>query len=394
MSLLDERNAETDGPPPLRERAESVGRDIAAQWADEVDRDARFPHEALAALGAHKLLSCGVPPEHGGAGASLGELCEITRILGRYCASTAMVFAMHQTQIVSLVHHADSAALVDFVRDVAARELLLASATTELGTGGDVRSSLCAARVDGDTLTLRKNTPVVSYGEYADAILVTARRTEDSPASDQVLVVCRRDDVTLERTGDWNTLGMRGTCSPGFVLEARSSADMIVPASYADISSRTMLPVSHCVWSAVWLGIADAAMDKARSFVRAAGRRQPGVTPPGALRLAEAAGVHQQFSDLVFASAARFDAAIVEPENPSGLGFSLAMNNLKVTASTLVVELVTKALLICGIDGYREDGRYSLGRHMRDALGAALMVNNDRIMANSAQMSLAYRGTI
>ncbi|MDJ0399122.1 acyl-CoA dehydrogenase family protein [Rhodococcus rhodochrous] len=378
----------------LLARAELVGRESAGPAAADVDREGRFPHEAVDALRAHKLLNCAVPVDQGGEGASLGELCAVARILGRYCASTAMIFAMHQTQILSLVHH-PTPGVAAFVAEAVANDYLIASATTELGTGGDVRSSVCAVARDGDTVTLTKNAPVISYGEYADAILVTARRTADSPPSDQVLVVCRRDDVTLEPTGSWDTLGLRGTCSPGFVLTATTSADLVVGTAYAEISSRTMLPVSHSVWSAVWLGIADAAMEKARSFVRSAARRSPGVTPPGALRLAEAAAVHQQFSDLVAASAARFDAAAsAQEESMSGMGFSLAMNNLKVTASTLVVDLVNRAMLICGIAGYREDSQYSLGRHLRDAHGAAVMVNNDRIMNNSAQLSIAYRGTL
>ncbi|MFX1758661.1 acyl-CoA dehydrogenase [Rhodococcus gordoniae] len=378
----------------LLARAEIVGRESAGPAAAEVDREGRFPHEAVDALRAYKLLNCAVPVEQGGEGASLGELCAVARILGRYCASTAMIFAMHQTQILSLVRHS-TPGVAAFVAEAVAKDYLIASATTELGTGGDVRSSVCALTRDGETVSLTKNAPVISYGEYADAILVTARRTADSPPSDQALVVCRRDGVTLEPTGSWDTLGLRGTCSPGFVLTGTTSADLVVGASYAEISSRTMLPVSHSVWSAVWLGIADATMEKARSFVRSAARRSPGVTPPGALRLAEAAAVHQQFADLVAASAARFDAAAsAQDESMSGMGFSLAMNNLKVTASTLVVDLVNRAMLVCGIAGYREDSQYSLGRHLRDAHGAAVMVNNDRIMNNSAQMSIAYRGTL
>ncbi|WP_455900986.1 acyl-CoA dehydrogenase family protein [Rhodococcus gordoniae] len=378
----------------LLARAEIVGRESAGPAAAEVDREGRFPHEAVDALRAYKLLNCAVPVEQGGEGASLGELCAVARILGRYCASTAMIFAMHQTQILSLVRHS-TPGVAAFVAEAVAKDYLIASATTELGTGGDVRSSVCALTRDGGTVSLTKNAPVISYGEYADAILVTARRTADSPPSDQALVVCRRDGVTLEPTGSWDTLGLRGTCSPGFVLTGTTSADLVVGASYAEISSRTMLPVSHSVWSAVWLGIADATMEKARSFVRSAARRSPGVTPPGALRLAEAAAVHQQFADLVAASAARFDAAAsAQDESMSGMGFSLAMNNLKVTASTLVVDLVNRAMLVCGIAGYREDSQYSLGRHLRDAHGAAVMVNNDRIMNNSAQMSIAYRGTL
>ncbi|MEU5841535.1 acyl-CoA dehydrogenase family protein [Rhodococcus sp. NPDC047139] len=391
--------AVAEAGPSLLERAEIVGRESAGPAAAEVDRLARFPHEAVDALRTHKLLNCAVPVELGGEGASLGELCSVARILGRYCASTAMIFAMHQTQILSLVRHS-TPGVAAFVAEAAANDYLIASATTELGTGGDVRSSVCSITRDGEVVSLTKNAPVISYGEYADAILATARRTVDSPPSDQVLVVCRREDVTLEPTGEWDTLGLRGTCSPGFVLTATTSSDLVVGTAYAEISSRTMLPVSHCVWSAVWLGIADAAMEKARSYVRSAARRSPGVTPPGALRLAEAAAVHQQFSDLVTSSAARFDAAVSAQEGTdrfeatSGMGFSLAMNNLKVTASTLVVDLVTRAMLICGIAGYREDSPFSLGRHLRDAHGAAVMVNNDRIMNNSAQLSIAYRGTL
>ncbi|WP_072688130.1 acyl-CoA dehydrogenase family protein [Rhodococcus marinonascens] len=381
-------------------RAEAGVAAAAARWAGDVDRDARFPQESVDALRDQRLLACAVPPELGGEGASLQELCTIARMLGRHCAATAMVFAMHQTQILSLVRHHSGGPVEDFLREAVARQYLLASATTELGIGGDVRRSTCAVEQSDGVVSLVKNAPVISYGEYADAILATARRTRDSPPSDQVLVICRRADVTLEPTGDWNTLGLRGTCSPGFVLRATTTPDLVVGASYSEISAETMLPVSHSVWSAVWLGIADAGVEKARRYVRAAARKQPGVTSPAALRLAEAAAVHQQFSDLVFSAARRFDDAISAPtgsaesEIAGGMGYSLAMNNLKVTASTLAVDLVGRALLICGIAGYREDTEYSLGRHLRDAHGAAIMVNNDRIMANSAQMATAYRGTI
>ena len=157
----------------LLARAELVGRESAGPAAAEVDREGRFPHEAVDALRAHKLLNCAVPVDQGGEGASLGELCAVARILGRYCASTAMIFAMHQTQILSLVHHSTPGVAV-FVAEAVANDYLIASATTELGTGGDVRSSVCAVARDGDTVTLTKNAPVISYGEYADAILVTA----------------------------------------------------------------------------------------------------------------------------------------------------------------------------------------------------------------------------
>ncbi|MCJ0904078.1 acyl-CoA dehydrogenase family protein [Rhodococcus sp. ARC_M6] len=382
------------------ERARLVADEVAAQWADQVDVEARFPAEAVAAMRKQRLLSVAVPTEFGGEGLSLREVAEIARILGSRCAASGMIFAMHQTQIYSLVKHGNTEALRAFVVEVTANQLLLASATTELGIGGDVSRSYCAVEDLGGHLLLIKNAPVISYGEEADAIVVTARRTPESQPNDQVLVVCRRADLTLEKTTDWNTLGLRGTCSLGYILRATSTPDMVAKTPYSYISTNTMLPVSHVVWSSVWLGIADAALEKARKYVRAAARKQPGVSSPGALRLAETAAVAQQFADLVDSSARRYDLAAQtrdgseELATTDSVGFALSMNNLKVTTSNSVVEIIGQAMLICGISGYREDSEYSLGRHLRDAHGAALMVNNDRIMAGSAQMAIGYRGTL
>ena len=73
------------------------------------------------------------------------------------------------------------------------------------------------------------------------------------------------------------------------------------------------------------------------------------------------------------------------------IGFSLKMNNVKVFASEQAVALVHAALQICGIAGYKNDTPYSLGRHLRDAHSAALMVSNDRIYAKNASMLLVHK---
>jgi acyl-CoA dehydrogenase len=73
------------------------------------------------------------------------------------------------------------------------------------------------------------------------------------------------------------------------------------------------------------------------------------------------------------------------------MGFALRMNNVKIAASEALVDLVGRALRICGILGYKQDSKYTLGRHLRDAWGAQLMVNNDRILGGNAQMLLVHK---
>ena len=200
------------------------------------------------------------------------------------------------------------------------------------------------------------------YGSYADGILATARRTEDSPPNDQVLVACLPPGLRLEPTSEWNTLGFRGTCSPGFMLDADGPLDLVLDDPYGDISAQTMLPTSHVLWASVWLGLASEAVDRARRFVRAAARAKPGVHNPAAVRLAELMAVYQQMADLVHSAARLVDESADDPERRGSLSFAIQMNTLKISSSTLVVEIVHRATLICGIAGYREDTPYRMGR--------------------------------
>ena len=378
----------------LLARVHAIGREVVAVHADAVDREARFPREAFDALRAEKLLSAYVPLEYGGLGLDVVQIAAICEALDQYCASTAMIFAMHQIQAACIVHHAlDSEWFREYARDMVARQLLLASATTELGIGGDARSSICAVKVEGERFTLEKQAPVISYGAEADAILVTCRRNEEAPRSDQLQVLVRREDRELKPLSAWDTLGFRGTCSPGFALKSAGDARQILPAPYAEIHSRTQHPFAHVVWSSLWLGLASDALARARAAVRAEARKNPGTTPISATRLAEADLVLDAMRASVHGLRDEYAARLAEadPEAFASYGFVIRVNNLKLNASQLVLDVVSRAMVICGIAGYRNDSKLTLGRHLRDATGAGLMVNNDRILGQNATMQVALR---
>ena len=375
----------------LVERARRVGLESVQPNAVDVDKHARFPVETITALREARLLSALVPTEFGGAGASLRTVSEIVAVVARHCSSSALIYAMHQSQVACLVRHAQQDSVREALRAIADGELLVASATTEIGIGGDVRSSTCAVEQEAGRYTLRKQAPVISYGAFADIVLTTARRNANSAPHDQVLVICPAEGLVLEQTGSWDTLGFRGTCSNGYLLTAEGDASLVMSDPYADISSQTMLPAAHLLWASAWLGIAEEAADRARRFVQAAARAKLGTTPPGALRLAELFAQLQQMRDLVDGAMGRFEAIADDREALSGAAVTVALNSLKVSASSLLVDIVGRAMLICGIAGYREDSPYSLGRLLRDAYGAELMVNNDRISHHNAQLLLVAK---
>jgi acyl-CoA dehydrogenase len=375
-------------PAPLLQRAAEVA-SIAAREADDVDREARFPKAAIDAAREQKLLGAQIPRAFGGEDASIFDIADICYTLGRACASTAMIHAMHQTKVACLVRHGVGSAWHEaLMRRVAAEQLLLASSTTEGQNGGNVRSSAAAIERTDAGISLLRSATVISYGAQADAIVSIARRAGDAAASDQVLVAFTRDNYTLDRTLEWETLGMRGTCSAGFELKATGSSAQIFPDPYAAIHAQTMTPVAHLCWSSVWAGIAAAAVERAQLFIRKAARGAGGQMPPGAPHFTSAKMSLTKLRAIITSTMDSYAIHEHDQTALASLDFQSSINLLKVEASELAVATVLAAMRACGLSGYRNDGDVSVGRHLRDVLSAPLMINNDRILSSVATASL------
>jgi acyl-CoA dehydrogenase len=372
----------------LMQRAQKAAK-IAAVHAAAVDQDSRFPEEAIGAARAERLLGIAVPRDLGGEGATIADVVDVCYTLGRVCASTAMIYAMHQTKVACLVRHGRSSPWHQLLlRRLCKEQLLLASSTTEGQAGGDVRNSAAPIVRDGAHISLERQATVISYGRAADGVVTTARRSADAASSDQVLVAFLKPNYTLEPLAGWDALGMRGTCSEGFKLVASGSAEQIVPVSYDKIHAQTMMPVAHLLWSAAWTGIATAAVERARAFVRKAAQKSGGTLPPAAAHLTRANATLRTLRSLVAAQVQRFEAASADSAALETVDFQTAMNLLKVNASELAVSVVTSAMQTCGISGYRNDSEFSIGRHLRDILSSPVMISNDRILANIAAASM------
>jgi acyl-CoA dehydrogenase len=266
--------------------------------------------------------------------------------------------------------------------------MVCTSSTTGDDCVGEIPNSAAAVERHDARITLERNATVISYGEAADGIVTTARRANDAASADQVLVVFLKQDYTLQRQAGWDALGMRGTCSAGFKLEASGAGEQVLPVAYAEIHARTMMPVAHLMWSSAWAGIAAASVERARGFVRKARHRADGVLPPGAAHLTRASATLQTLRSLIAAALQRFEAIADDGSALDSLDYQTSMNLHKVRASELAVSTVMSAMQACGLSGYRNDSEFSLGRHLRDVLSSPIMINNDRILANLAEASL------
>ena len=229
---------------------------------------------------------------------------------------------------------------------------------------------------------------MISYGAQADAVVTTARRDANADASDQVLVVFEKKNYSLEITGGWDTLGMRGTCSSGFALKAIGAPEQIMPVPYGEDSQR-----NHGAHLASDVGGqlgrhrrrrggAGAQIHAQGASVPARCRRACRISPKSLAKL-------RSLRALIAASLNRYESIAQDP----------------------------KALSLGGFpdrDQSSEGGRFGTGggnrdggdarhgpfrlsqRHrgfasaaaLRDVLSSPIMINNDRILANLSASTL------
>ena len=374
--------------PAWKERVRAATT-VAAQHAAAVDAQSRFPVESFEAIKAQRLLGIMIPAALGGEGAGIAEVGDVCYQLGQVCASTAMIFAMHQIKTACLLRHrGDNAGIEGLLRRLCAEQLLLASSTTEGRGGGNVRASEAAVEYQGDEISLERQASVISYGAYADGIVTTARRNAEAAASDQVLVAFLKSDYTLTRTQGWNTMGMRGTCSEGYVLKATGEKNQILSDPYEVIHPQTMVPTAHLLWGSVWSGIAAGAVTRAQAFIRQAARAAGGQVPPGAPQFTRVLASLRTLRAMLSNSMRVYERSMDDPKALASLDFQSLITLTKVEASEQAVAIVLAALRVCGLSGYRTDGEFSIERSLRDVLSAPIMINNERILANLASSAL------
>ena len=160
-----------------------------------------------------------VPDEHGGVGGGLAALAEACEAVGAACASTGMVFLMHEVTAATIAIGGGPAA-AELLPRMAAGAALGTLAFSERGTG----AHFYTPGAEGDARERRRSRSPVARASSPRAVTPTstscscrARRRERptriwSPAT---MPACRFD-------GAWDGLGMAGNSSIALELARRA----------------------------------------------------------------------------------------------------------------------------------------------------------------------------
>ncbi len=369
---------------------------VARRFAASVDDENRFPTEALEALRSAGLLGLLVPAQQGGRSGPFSQACQIAARLGSACLSTALIWAMHNQQVMIIADHARDR-WTDVLSDVAERGALIASATSEPRKSGILLRAHSPLEEGSGVASIDRDAPVVSYGNEADWFLVTMRAHAHAPDTDVRYVLLRREDG--EVAGDWRAMGMRGTRSIPMRFRATIPVSRVLDADFRTVALATAVPTAHLGWCSAWHGAAQGALDRFVRLLRDGGaseRKRLGsdlfLTRLGEARLAldlTGAMLRETLDRYEEMRESPASAAWDDPQ------WSIALNGLKVACSRHSHEVVDLLITMAGLArGYLQEADLALERTLRDLRSAALMVGNDQLLQlNAHQLLLSPLGT-
>ena len=207
--------------------------------------------------------------------------------------------------------------------------------------GGNVRSSAAPSRPIKRACRL----------ERGDASSLTAPRpTLSSPRrgarrrgrADQVLVVFLKADYTLEPADGWDALGMRGTCSAGFKLDAPGRGEQM-RRSRTTASTRDACCRCASVLGSGWMRHRRRGGGPARAFVRSGAPVPTARCRPGAAHLTKARASLQTLRSPIAGALRSSNGHASEPGALKSIDFQPRINFIKVKASELAVATVMSA---------------------------------------------------
>ena len=244
-------------------------RPVLAEQAAEHDARNLFVEPNYTLLKSHGFFGAAVPEALGGLGASHAELCDALRSLAQACPATALALSMHQHLVAATVwKHRHGQGGEPLLQRIAKEQLVLVST----GAGDWFESNGTMQAVDGGySVTAKKQ---FCSGALAGGLLVTSSVFEHPSEGTQVLhfaVPFSAKGVSV--ANDWDTLGMRGTGSHSVQLDAVFVPEQSIVvrrprAGWPPVWS-VVLTVAPPIFMSPYLGVAEAARDRALEWARA-----------------------------------------------------------------------------------------------------------------------------
>lgn len=346
-----------------REDLAGVIRKVVEPAARDVDDRAKFPREAINALGRAGVLGLVVPARHGGGAKGLAEAVHVVEQLARVCGSTAAVLQAHFTATAILNQCGSS----NVLEAIASGRHLSTVALSEVGEHQPMvpprRPHLHGGVAD---LRGRKNW-VVAAGE-ADSYIWSSRSAGERETCTLWAVPAQAPGLCVP--ADPEGVGLRGSAAATInadPVHVPASARLGADGAGTEIIMHAAIPWLLALDSAVSLGLMEAALQRSVETVHGP---QPSWTrwqePPSQqteVRLDLARMRTRTDTARLVLSDAVQASVWQRPEA------DLRLLEAKVVASESAVQVAEMGMKVCGHFAFRKD--IGIERCFRDAHAAS-----------------------
>lgn len=241
--------------------AEQVARECLEPRAALYDESATHPYESWRDLWEHGLLALAVPREYGGLGLDMLTYVMAIEKLTQGCANTAMTLHMHsvvQRYIDALASPRQKARFYPEVVDAGKLFGSWGSEPERRGGSGVAETAITPAD-GGYVVNGRKH--FCTMAGAAHRYMVHCLMADGSGQPRLQMALVPHDASGLQITGQWNTLGMRGTVSPSVSFEDCfvTGEDLLGEPGQADEAAVGL--AFGLGYAAIYVGAAQRALD-------------------------------------------------------------------------------------------------------------------------------------
>ena len=261
----------------FRDSVREIAQAVALPLAAEVDRDHRFPEEAVSAAAEAGLLGILIPREFGGAGLDALAFALCIDELAQACASTSVIVDVHTSvgsEPILLFGTQDQKR--KWLPRLASGELLGAFALTEPAAGSDAASLKTSARRNGDGYILNGTKVFITNIGRAGLYIVFARTGPGERASGVSAFIVPADTPGVRVGQIFKKMGLNGSPTGELVLEDVSVpvANRLGAEGQGFAVAMRALDSGRIGISGQALGIAQAAVDESIALLKGSEREQ------------------------------------------------------------------------------------------------------------------------
>jgi alkylation response protein AidB-like acyl-CoA dehydrogenase len=246
----------------FRNRASTIRAEVLNTHAADVDSNARFPRESIAALARDGFFGLCVAEECGGAGRGPRAFAAVTEELAQGCSSTAMIYVMHVAATQAIASSRTLKRKEEVLRQIAAGKHLTTLAFSERGSRSQFWAPVSTLTERPGEFTASARKSWVTSARHADSYVASSQKPGAATPLESALYLMDRTNPGVRVEGNFDGLGLRGNDSAAVIFEEACvpEGDLLAPLGEgASAMHFVVLP---------WFAIGTAAM--ANGLCRAA----------------------------------------------------------------------------------------------------------------------------